>query len=68
MTEQPYDPTQDPDSDPGELNPRTGENTEAQSPSADGSDTRTGDPEQGDDPDADPEMLNPRDTRGEQDS
>ena len=68
MTEQPYDPTDDPDSDPGELNPRTGESAEAQSPSDDGADTHTGEPEQGEDPDADPDMLNPRDTRAEQDT
>ena len=68
MTDQPYDPTEDPDSDPTELNPRTGQGAEAQTPSEDGQDTHTGDPAQGEDPDSDPQMLNPRDTRGEPDT
>lgn len=46
-SEQPYDPSTDPDADPENLEPRTG-------PAA------AGRPSDGD-PDADPDMLNPRD-------
>lgn len=49
MSEQPtgYDPDQDPDTDPGQLNPRTGA-------------AASGDPETDADTDAEPANLNPR--------
>jgi hypothetical protein len=46
-SEKPYDPAEDPDADPENLEPRTG-------------DRATGGASEGD-PDADPDMLNPRD-------
>ena len=46
-SEQPYDPSTDPDADPENLEPRTGA-------------AAAGGPSHGD-PDADPDMLNPRD-------
>jgi hypothetical protein len=46
-----YDPDQDPDTDPGSLNPRTG-----------GAASDEGDGAAGGDPDADPGNLNPRST------
>lgn len=46
-SEKPYNPSQDPDADPENLEPRTGS-------------AAAGEPD-GTDPDADPDMLNPRD-------
>jgi len=47
-----YDPAQDPDADPGSLNPRTGGQAQGEGDGAE-------------DTDADPDNLNPRDTRHE---
>ena len=47
---EPYDPAEDPDSDPENLEPRTGSQA-------------SGGPSTGD-PDADPDMLNPRQDAG----
>lgn len=46
-SEQPYDPSKDPDADSGNLEPRTG--------------TAAGGAPSAGDPDADPDMMNPRD-------
>lgn len=45
-----YDPAQDPDADPENLQPREGERASGEQSTTDA----------GDDPDADPAMLNPR--------
>ncbi len=51
-----YDPEQDTDSDPANLNPRTG------------AAAKGGSEDDGDDPDGDPANLNPRDDSAESES